>query len=94
MISACQKENKKILVQNNQIIETKSKDNEKLITKSLQTYKVDKKEITSINENVAINSKNDNVVFEFKRMSKSSKLKLFRSVDIWYGPYVYSAFVF
>ena len=66
MTSACQKENKKIIVENNQIINIKSKKNEKLNTKSLHKYKVIKKEVTSNNENLAINLKNDNVIFEFR----------------------------
>ena len=55
MISACQKENKKIVVENNQIIEIKSKNNGKLNTENLQTYKIIKKEITSNNKNPSIN---------------------------------------
>ena len=66
MISACQKENKKIVIENNQIINTKSKNNGKLDTENLQTYKIIKKEVTSNNENPSINLKNDNVVFEFR----------------------------
>ena len=66
MISACQKENKKIIIENNQIINTKSKKNGKLNTENLQTYKIIKKEVTSNNKNPSINLKNDNVVFEFK----------------------------
>ena len=66
MTSACQKENKKIIVENNKIINTKSKKNGKLNTENLQNYKVTKKEVTSNNENLAINLKNDNVIFEFR----------------------------
>ena len=66
MISACQKENKKIAIENNQIINTKSKNIGKLNTENLQTYKIIKKEVTSNNKNPSINLKNDNVVFEFK----------------------------
>ncbi len=66
MISACQKKNKKILVENNEIINIKSKKNGKLNTENLQTYEIIKKEVTSNNENPSINLKNDNVVFEFR----------------------------
>ena len=66
MISACQKENKKIVIENNQVSNTKTKNNGKLNTEKLQTYKIIKKEVTSNNENQTINLKNDNVVFEFR----------------------------
>ena len=66
MISACQKENKNSNWKNNQVINTKTKNNGKLNTENLQTYKIIKKEVTSNNENPSINLKNDNVVFEFR----------------------------
>ena len=40
MISACQKENKKIVIEKNQVINTKTKNNGKLNTENLQTYKI------------------------------------------------------
>ena len=66
MIGACQKENKKIVVQNTHIIDTKKKNNKTLNVKKFSKDKIIKKEITSNNENVSINLKNDNVIFEFR----------------------------
>jgi len=37
---------------------------------------------------------NDPNVFEFRKMSHTAKLKLLSLVDVWYGPYTYSSFVF
>jgi hypothetical protein len=37
---------------------------------------------------------NDPNVFQFRDMKRKEKLALFEAVDIWYGPYTYSAFVF
>jgi ABC-type branched-subunit amino acid transport system substrate-binding protein len=66
IISGCQKEKEKIIVENNEIIEIESKINKTLITKNYPTNKITKKEITPNNDNVSENLKNDNVVFEFK----------------------------
>ena len=37
---------------------------------------------------------NDPNVFQFRDMPGSHKHDLFQAVDIWFGPYTYSAFVF
>ena len=42
-------------------INTKTKNNGKLNTENLQTYKIIKKEVTSNNENPSTNLKNDNL---------------------------------
>ena len=60
------KRKRKIIVENNEIIEIESKINKTLITKNYPTNKITKKEITPNNDNVSENLKNDNVVFEFK----------------------------
>ena len=66
IVSGCQKEKEKIIVENNEIIEIQSKNNKTLVTKNYPTNKITKKEITPNDDNVSENLKNDNVVFEFK----------------------------
>ena len=60
------KRKRKLIVENNEIIEIEDKNNKTLITKNYLTNKITKKEITPNYDNVSENLKNDNVVFEFK----------------------------
>ncbi len=81
MISACQKENKKIVVENNKIIDVQSINNEKSNNKKLQTYKIIKKDVTSNKENFSKNLKNENVVFEFRNERLLQGRNINNSID-------------
>ena len=67
MINACQKDNKKIVVDKSNIINIKKNDYTPLNIKNFSKDKIIKKEVISNNENVSINlKKNNNVIFEFR----------------------------
>ena len=65
MINGCNKEDKKLIVENNEAIERITKQNKSSIIKTVPTNKISKKEITSNDDNVS-KKLNNNVVFEFR----------------------------
>ena len=65
MINGCNKEDKKLIVENNEVIERITKQNKSSIIKTVPTNKISKKEITSNDDNVS-KKLNNNVVFEFR----------------------------
>ena len=65
MINGCDKEDKKLIVENNEVIERITKQNKSSIIKTVPTNKISKKEITSNDDNVS-KKLNNNVVFEFR----------------------------
>ena len=65
MINGCDKEDKKLIVENNEAIERITKQNKSSIIKTVPTNKISKKEITSNDDNVS-KKLNNNVVFEFR----------------------------
>ncbi len=66
MINGCNKENKKIIVENKKIIETTKSFKLTSSTQKIQTNKVVKKEIALNDDNLLKDFKNENVVFEFR----------------------------
>jgi len=63
MLNGCNKENKKFIVENKEVIELKKQNNEIPSNEIIAKDKILKKEITSKDDNV---SNNNNIIFEFR----------------------------